>query len=342
MAERPEFLSDAPHGGACQSMDALSDLLKAIRLTGGVYLAGELSAPWCIQSQVSADECRKVQSRPENVVGFHYVLEGRMLLQVEGASPVQAGPESVVLVTRNERHVLASEPGLRPFRAADHTVIDPEDGVARLRYDGGGERTRIVCGYVGTENRRHPLFEALPRTLVLELRDSPGSEWLATSFRYAARSLARLEPGAALSIARLSELMFIEAIRRYLCALPPGQAGWLAGLRDPSVGRALALLHSQFDRPWTTEGLAREVALSRSAFADRFTSLIGTPPMSYLTAWRMQVAQQRLRETQLSVAQVAAEVGYESEASFTRAFSRELGMPPARWRREQPGVDQAR
>jgi transcriptional regulator GlxA family with amidase domain len=127
--------------------------------------------------------------------------------------------------------------------------------------------------------------------------------------------------------------MFVEAVRRHLGLLPPEQTGWLAGLRDPAVGRALALLHTQIDRGWTSEGLAHAVNLSRSIFADRFTRLIGVPPMRYLLNWRMQVAMQRLRETRQPVAQIAFGVGYESEAAFTRAFRRELGQPPAAWRR---------
>ena len=253
---------------------------------------------------------------------------------IDGAEPIEVGENSIALLTRNDPHVLGSAPGLRPVVPDDHLEVDADSGLMRIRYGGGGERTRIVCGFVGSDVHRHPLVDALPPVLVLPMRDEPGCQWIASSFRYAAQSLSSLRPGAATALARLSELMFIEAVRNYVDALPEGERGWLGGLRDPVVGRALMLMHTRLDHPWTTSELAREVALSRSAFADRFTSLIGTPPMGYLASWRMQVAAQRLRESQRSVAQVAAEVGYESEAAFSRAFVRAVGVSPARWRRE--------
>ncbi len=320
-------------------MDALSDLLRVVRLNGGVFLDGEFSAPWCINSQVTPEDCRLMKADPSSVVAFHFVAEGRMRLMLDGAAPIEVPENSVVLLTRNDHHVLGSGPGLRPVIPEDHLEVDADSGIMRIRYGGGGERTRIVCGFVGSDVHRHPLVDALPPVLVLPMRDEPSCQWIATSFRYAAENLSSLRPGAATALARLSELMFIEAVRNYVDALPEGERGWLGGLRDPIVGRALMLMHSRLDHPWTTSELARAVALSRSAFAERFTGLIGTPPMSYLAAWRMRVAAQRLRESQRSVAQVAAEVGYESEAAFTRAFGRELGISPARWRREarEPG-----
>ncbi len=315
-------------------MDALSDLLRVVRLNGGVFLDGEFSAPWCIESQVTPDDCRLINADPGSVVAFHFVAEGRMRLMLDNAEPIEIAENSAVLLTRNDHHVLGSGPGLRPVIPEDHLAVDADSGIMRIRYGGGGERTRIVCGFVGCDLHRHPLVEALPPVLVLPMRDEPGCQWIATSFRYAAESLSSLRPGAATALARLSELMFIEAVRNYVEVLPEGERGWLGGLRDPVVGRALMLMHTRIEHPWTTSQLAHAVALSRSAFAERFTTLVGTPPMGYLAAWRMQVAAQRLRECQRSVAQVAAEVGYESEAAFIRAFAREIGVSPARWRRE--------
>ncbi|MCO5119674.1 MAG: AraC family transcriptional regulator [Burkholderiaceae bacterium] len=324
-------------------MDALSDLLRVVRLSGGIFLDGEFSAPWCINSQVTPEDCQLIKADPGSVVAFHFVAEGRMQLMLDGSGPIEVAENTVVLLTRNDHHVLGSGPGLLPVTPEDHLEVDADSGIMRVRYGGGGERTRIVCGFVGSDLQHHPLVDALPPVLVLPMRDEPGCQWVATSFRYAAESLGALRPGAATALARLSELMFIEAVRSYVDARPEGERGWLGGLRDPVVGRALMLMHTRIEHPWTTSELARAVALSRSAFAERFTGLIGTPPMSYLGAWRMRVAAQRLRESQRSVAQVAAEVGYESEAAFTRAFAREIGVSPARWRREarQPGPEPA-
>jgi AraC-like DNA-binding protein len=212
---------------------------------------------------------------------------------------------------------------------------DPEGGLARIRHGGGGEVTRIVCGFVGSESDCHPLIDALPSTLILDLNGKAAGEWIFSSFRYAAQELSAARPGSATVLAKLSELMFVEAVRCYLEALPADERGWLAGLRDPAVGKALALLHSELARPWTADELARQVYLSRSTFAERFTALIGAPPITYLTRWRMQVAAQRLRESRRSVAQISAEVGYESEIAFAKAFKRQFSLSPAQWRKER-------
>jgi AraC-like DNA-binding protein len=318
-------------------MDALSDLLRVVRLSGGVFLDAEFSAPWCIAARVGPEDCRMVMAEPARVIAVHYVVAGRLLLQVGGEPPIELRSGAIALLPRNDDHTLASHTGLPPV-SGDHLIQAHSHGdLARIRYGGGGETTHIVCGFVGTEARHHPLIDALPPTLVLDLNGKPASEWVASSFRYAAGELAAVRAGSAIVLAKLSELLFVEAVRHYVETLPADRTGWLAGLRDPVVGRALALLHTQLAHGWTAEALAREVFLSRSAFADRFTAVIGVPPMKYLTTWRMQVAAQRLREGPRSVAQIAADVGYESEAAFARAFKREFSMSPAQWRKQPLG-----
>jgi AraC-like DNA-binding protein len=238
-----------------------------------------------------------------------------------------------VLLPRNDAHTLASDVAL-PAVSADHLMqMQREGALARIDYGGGGAATRIVCGFVGSEVRTHPLLDALPDVLTLDLNGRPGAGWIAASFRYAAEEVSSGRAGSETVLAKLSELLFVEAVREYVAGLPRERQGWLAGLRDPAVGRALALMHARVAHPWTADELAAEALLSRSAFAQRFTALIGVPPMSYLTAWRMQVAAQWLRESRRSIAQIADEVGYESEATFTRAFKREMGITPGRFRR---------
>jgi len=312
--------------------DALSDLLRVVRLSGGIFLDAEFTAPWCVAAQAEPEEYRDLMAHPARVISFHYVVQGRLLLQMAAEPPLELRGGSIVLLPRNEAHTLASGAGLRPARGV--TPEQPDGGPIRLRYGGGGEKTHIVCGVLGTDARQHPLLDTLPSTLVLDLNGSPACEWIATSFRYAASELTAVRAGSAIALAKLSELLFVEAVRRYLETLPADRRGWLAGLRDPMVGQALALLHTQISRDWTAEELAREVGASRSAFAERFTELMGVPPMKYLTGWRMQVATERLRETHRSVAQIAAEVGYESEIAFARAFKREFSASPAQWRRQ--------
>jgi AraC-like DNA-binding protein len=192
----------------------------------------------------------------------------------------------------------------------------------------------MVCGFLGCDSvEDNPVITALPSVLKLGLEEGGAAEWIRSTFQYAAEEVAAGRPGSETVLAKLSELLFVETVRRYVETLPAGETGWLAGLRDPYVARALALLHRDIARPWTVDELGREVGLSRSALADRFIRLIGMPPMHYLASWRMQVAMQKLRSTSASLAQVAEGVGYESEAAFSRAFKKAVGTAPASWRR---------
>jgi AraC-like DNA-binding protein len=312
-------------------MDALSDVLKALRISGGIFLDAAFTAPWCVASRVGPEDFRNHDELPPSVVGFHYVIEGQMVVEVEGAPPLVVRAGELVLLPRNNPHLLASHTGLSPVDP-DPPVQRVEGGLLRMVYGGGGAPTRLVCGFVGSPVRRHPLLEALPMTLTLDIKDQPCAEWVAASFRFAAQEVASGRAGSETVLAKLSELLFVEAVRHYAETLPPERKGWFAGLRDPAVGRSLALMHGHIARPWTTEELATEVHMSRSAFAERFTQMVGVPPISYLTDWRMQLAAARLRDTPRAIGQIAAELGYESEATFTRAFKRAMGVAPGRYR----------
>ncbi|HYH43417.1 MAG TPA: AraC family transcriptional regulator [Burkholderiales bacterium] len=333
MTVPPKDLTETPVPFAAD-VDALSGVLRAVRLWGGVFLDAEFSAPWCVLSQVTPDDCGPAVPRPERIIAFHYIVAGRLLIQAGAEPPAEVRGGHMVMLPRNEEHLLASGPGLTPIPSHDLAMETGNGGFVRLRYGAGGEKSHMVCGFVGTDARSHPLLDALPSILVLDLNGDSACEWISSSFRYAAGEHAALRAGSAVVLAKLSELLFVEAVRRYIEKLPPERGGWLAGLRDPVVGRALALLHSQIARPWTADELAREVCLSRSAFAERFTRFVGMPPMKYLAAWRMQLAAQRLRDGHRYVTQVAAEVGYDSEAAFTRAFKRKFSLSPARWRKD--------
>jgi AraC-like DNA-binding protein len=312
-------------------MDALSDVLRVIRLTGGVFLDAEFTAPWCIGARVGPEDCRYVLEPPASLIAFHYVIEGRLLLQADGVEPLRVSAGEMVLLPRNDPHLLGSEAGLPPV-SADPLVQLVDGGLARIEYGGGGAATRLVCGFVGADVRRHPLIDALPAVFALNLNGKACADWVAASFRYAAREVGSGRAGAETVLAKLSELLFVEAVRNYATTLPSDRKGWLAGLRDAAVGRALALMHARVAHPWTTEELAAEARLSRSAFAERFTQLVGVPPITYLTDWRMQVAAARLRDSHRPITQIAADTGYESEATFTRAFKRAHGLAPGRYR----------
>lgn len=311
-------------------MDALSDLIRVIRLTGGLFLDAEFTAPWCVLSQVEPEECRPFLLEARHIISFHYVVAGSMYLTVEGEPPLRLSRGDIVLLPRNDRHVLGSATDLSPVSVSLQQPAD--NGFPRILYGGGGERTHIVCGFLGSDEPFSPLLATLPRLLSLNVADTGGGDWMASSFQFAAREITRDALGSASSISRLSELLFIEALRRYITSLPLEQRGWFAALRDPFISRALALMHSRPDQPWTAEMLASKVGLSRSAFAERFTTQLGQPPMHYLAQWRMNLAAQRLRASRDPIAKIAGEIGYDSEAAFSRAFKRQFGEPPAAWR----------
>jgi AraC-like DNA-binding protein len=313
-------------------MDPLSEVLRSVRLSGGVFLDAHFSAPWCVASKITAQDCQPFLPSPAQIIAYHVVVDGRLTLEVEGDAPVEIKAGEIVLLPRNDAHVLASAPGLAPISA--DTLIQPaaEGRRARIVHGGGGQATHVVCGFLGTEDAHNPLIATLPRVLTLDVKEATSRDWIEASVRFAARELAegRIAPSGVVS--RLSELLLVEAVRAYLATLGEEAAGWLKGLKDPHVGRALALIHGQITAPWTTEGLAREAALSRSAFTERFTMAMGMPPIRYLNYCRLHAAKLRLVQSGGMIAQIAHAVGYESEAAFNRAFKREFGLPPARWR----------
>ena len=229
---------------------------------------------------------------------------------------------------------MGSDLSLSPVSSKD--IIRPPVGgeLYSIRHGGGGAPARLICGFLGCESSRgNPVVTTLPAVMSLKVDETGPGEWIRSTFRYAADEVARHRPGAETVLAKLSELIYVETVRRYVEEMPAEQTGWLAGLRDPVVARTLALMHGDIARSWSMEELGREAGLSRSALADRFTRLIGMAPMHYLTQWRLQVAAQKLKDRSLSLAQVAALVGYESEAAFSRAFKKTYASAPGTWRR---------
>jgi AraC-like DNA-binding protein len=233
------------------------------------------------------------------------------------------------LMPLNERHVMGSALTTNPARTRELIQPAGDGGLPRIVWGGGGETTRILCGFLGTITPINAFLMSLPSMLVIDASEGTSGEWLASSIRYASSESARSPE----MVGRLAELLFAEAVKHYVHALPPSEGGWLAGLRDLHVSRALTLLHGRHAEPWTTEKLARTVGLSRSAFAERFTQLIGDPPMRYLARHRMNVAANLLREGTQNSSDICYAVGFGSEAAFSRAFKKEYGIPPGQWRR---------
>jgi AraC-like DNA-binding protein len=342
MIRRPFFLRGTPEL-ATSFMDALSDVLRAVRLSGAVYLNGEFSAPWCVEGQADAALCTAFLPSSKRVVSYHLITEGSCWARLadDESSALRLSAGEILVIPLGESHIMGSTLDLPRTPSAPMLAeqLDSTPGeVMSVSYGGGGAKTRIVCGFLACDEvLSNPLLASLPRIFKVDVRNGSGSAWLESSLRFAAVEAAVSRAGSATVLAKLSELLFVEAVRRCIDTLPEDEKNWLAGLRDRFVGRALSMLHAQPAHAWTVDELARKVGLSRSALAQRFSAFLGQPPMQYLARWRLQMAAQQLRDGEKSLADVAEHVGYDSEAAFNRAFKREFGMPPASWRRSEIG-----
>ena len=313
-------------------MEVLSSVLSAMKLSGSVFLEAEFSAPWCVTSQVHPEECVPYFPEPQHVISYHYVRSGRLLCAVGGRQPVEIGEGQIFLLPRNEMHLLGSHIDDDPVNSATLAEVSKDGGLMRINWGGGGDRTLLFCGFLGTLTPMTAFLMSLPSILVIDARQGGTGEWLVNSMRFASSGVAAESPDL---VGKLAELLFAEAVKHYVLSMPEQERGWLAGLRDPYVGKALELMHARCADAWTTDDLASEVGLSRSAFADRFTRLIGEPPMRYLARHRMNVAANLLREGRHNACNIAYSVGFNSEAAFSRAFKKEFGSPPGTWQKQQ-------
>lgn len=329
------------------STDTLSDVLQAVRLTGAVFFDVQAFPPWCESSPAGSVVGPQALPGVQHVIGFHVVTEGGCWVGTSDLPAVWLEAGDIVVFPHGDAHQLSSTQGLM---ARVH--LQPSSEVFRqarraqlplpvLVGDQGHERTHLVCGYLGCDVRPfNPLIATLPR--MLHVRDRVGATrgWLHQFVHVALAESRERRAGGESVLGRLSELMFIEVIRRHIESLGPRHTGWLAGLRDEFIGRSLAAIHREPGRSWSLEELGREAGLSRSAYAERFTQLVGQPPMQYLTHWRMQVAAGLLARGG-KVSAVALEVGYDSEAAFSRAFKKLAGSSPAAWRNRCGGPPSA-
>jgi AraC-like DNA-binding protein len=320
-------------------LDVLSDVLRAVRLTGAVYFDVHARAPWIAETPGASGICSRVMPEFEHVICFHIMLDGWCWAQLadESEPAVRMEADEAVIVVGGEAHFMGTERGKRSVPDLD-LYYRPRDRPLPfiLREVGGtGEPARFVCGYFGCDARPfNPILKSLPRLLHVRA-SSEGAKLAHELIRQALQEMEYPHAGGETILAKLSELMFLQAIRQYIDNLPAHSTGWLSGLRDQYVGAALRLMHGHPADPWTLDALAREVGLSRSAFAERFTDMMGSPPMHYLSNWRLQLAARLLAGQGMSIAKAAAEVGYETEAAFNRAFKRQVGLPPGAWRRSR-------
>lgn len=317
-------------------MDVLSEMLKAVRLDGGVFFNGEFSAPWCAREPDSCTMASYLSSRSTHVIIFHLITEGRGYARIEqDGRPVPFVAGDIVMFPQGDAHLMGNGPPVTPVDNGQQLQRVLAEGRLLSQFGGGGELTKVICGYLTCDPQLSRIFLAgLPPIIKINIRDNESGQWLENSLRFSVGQADASRPGGEAVLAKLSEVLFIETLRRYIAQLPQTQTGWLAGVRDPEVGKALALLHRQPARSWTIATLANEVGISRSVLAERFRRYLSETPIAYLTRWRLQLGAQLLASTNNSVAQIAAEVGYESEPAFNRAFKREFGLPPARFRGE--------
>jgi AraC-like DNA-binding protein len=325
-------------------MDALSDVLRIVQLSGAVYLSADFTAPWCLIAQPDSELCATFLPRSERVVSYHMVVEGscQACLGDDRLTPLRLEAGDVLVVPLGEEHLLGSDLTLPPAPAAPllaGLLHDRPGEVMRVGYGGGGEHTRILCGFLTCDGvLSNPLLAALPRIFKVNVGNSVESAWLASALAFGAAEAAFPREGSATVLAKLSELLFVQAVRRCIEGLPAHERGWLAALRDRYVGPAMLKLHADPAHPWTVDELARAVGLSRSALAQRFSELLGQPPMQYLAQWRLHAAARELRNGRKSLAEIADGAGYDSEPAFSRAFKRQFGLPPASWRSSQQAL----
>jgi AraC-like DNA-binding protein len=317
------------------SPDVLSDVLRSIRLNGAVFFDFELSSPWVAEAPPAHEIAASVMPGAQRVIEYHLIARGDCWGHAIGQDPIRLREGDLIVFPQGDPHVLSSAPGMRG--APDPSMFVRRSPLPLVYEMGGGgeDRARVVCCFLGCDERPYnPLLGALPRVIHLSARGpNAPSGWLGTLVNIAVTESGAARPGGENVLARLSELMFVEVIRGYLATLPADQSGWLAGLRDPVVAQALGAMHTEPSAAWTVERLARTAGVSRSVFAERFTEVVGQPPMQYLALWRSQLASRLLADGG-HVAAVAAAVGYESEAAFSRAFKKLVGRSPAAWRRD--------
>lgn len=305
--------------------DPLGEALHFLRISGSFYCLSEFTAPWALDLP-SMQDC----------VMFHVVTTGECRLEVADAEPCTLRPGALALVPHGRGHVLNSAPGVTAAKLFDLPRDLVSDRYEHLRHGGGGALTTMLCAAVRFDDpSAHHLLRLLPRLIRVDAWSSPELEWLQSTLRFLTSEARELRAGGETVITRLADILVIQAIRAWIATDPQAQTGWLGALRDKQIGRAIALIHRDPARDWTVASLASAIGMSRSAFAARFTELVGEPAMHYVSRWKMHAALKWLRESDAPISQLASKLGYESEAAFSRAFKRLMGVSPGAARRAQ-------
>jgi AraC-like DNA-binding protein len=316
-------------------MDVLSEVLKVVRLEGALFFNAEFSAPWCLISSGSAG-APYLSPEGRHLILYHFLTEGRAYARLKDGRREELTAGDIIVFPHGDLHFLGNGTPERPVDSFQTFAKNLAQGLKAVSFGGGGEITRFVCGFMACDPRLSEVFLAgLPQMLKVHVIHDTSDQWLEHSIRFSVNPGNGSNAGSSLVLAKLAELLFVETLRRYMRDLGPGESGWLAGVRDPAVGHALALLHKDPAHPWTIMKLSKQVGLSRTRLAERFRHFLGESPMAYLAQWRLKLGAEILESTDDSVATIAAAVGYGSEAAFNRAFKREFAYPPAQFRRQR-------
>jgi AraC-like DNA-binding protein len=329
--------------------DTLSDLLRAVRLRGALYYYIEGADPWVAEAPPAREILSAIMPGAGHMIEFHGIASGSCWAAIAGQQPVRMQAGDIVLFPQGDPHTMSSAPGMRAermdlglfFHPRPHQLpfvlcVDAKGETTALLDGGGVDRTKVVCGFLGCDARPfNPLLASLPRMIHMPGAATGDGSWIAQFLRTVVEESNRHRPGGEAMLERMSEMMFVDVLRRYVDGLPEGETGWLAGLRDPGVGRAIAVMHERPSEDWTLEKLGEAAGMSRSVLHERFTHFLGQAPMQYLASWRMQLAAGMLRDSDAKLIEIALDVGYESEAAFSRAFKRSVGASPGAWRRAQ-------
>ena len=317
-------------------MDAFSEILSGVKLNGAVFFTAEFSAPWGFSAPATNVMAATIARGAAHLLLYHLVIEGGAIVELPDGQSIDLEPGDVVIFPHGDPHHMSSGRGaIRPFPNYGISAKITSRDLSPLRAGGGGDTSRFVCGYMSCDPYLiRPILNGLPSVFKVNIRTDRSGHWLENSILHLVEEAASGRVGSEAMLAKLSEALFVDTLRRYVAGLPEQQMGWLAGARDPIVGKSLGLLHGRIAHPWTIADLADEVGISRSALVERFTRYLSEPPMTYLTRWRLQLAARSLETTSRGIAEIAGDIGYESEAAFNRAFKREFGQPPGRYRSE--------
>jgi len=318
-------------------MDAFSEILSGVKLHGAVYFSAEFSAPWGFSAPASRAMAVKLGTGAEHLIVYHLLVGGRAVVRLGAGTEVALEPGDVVVFPHGDAHEIASGPEAKaPFPSYGISAKIAARDLSTLRGGGGGATARFVCGYMSCDPYlSRPILSGLPPVFKVNLRSDRSGQWLENSILHLVDEAGSGRMGSEAMLAKVSEALFVDTLRRHVAMMPEAERGWLAGARDPVVGKSLGLLHGRVAQAWTIAELAEQVGISRSALVERFVRYLDEPPMTYLTRWRLQLAARSLERTSRGVADIAADVGYESEAAFNRAFKREYGLPPGRYRGEK-------